>query len=35
MGSGTTAIASFNLGRKSIGIDLNSEYKELALTRFF
>lgn len=34
MGSGTTAIASFNLGRKSIGIDLNSEYKELALTRF-
>lgn len=34
MGSGTTAIASFNLGRKSIGIDLSEEYKVLALTRF-
>lgn len=34
MGSGTTAIASFNLGRKSIGIDLSEEYRELALTRF-
>lgn len=34
MGSGTTAIASFNLGRKSIGIDLSEEYNRLALTRF-
>lgn len=34
MGSGTTAIASFNLGRKSIGIDLSEEYYNLALTRF-
>lgn len=34
MGSGTTAIASFNLGRKSIGIDLNEEYMELAQNRF-
>ena len=34
MGSGTTAIACFNLGRKSIGIDLNPTYKELALKRF-
>lgn len=34
MGSGTTAIASFNLKRKSIGIDLSSEYKKLALERF-
>lgn len=34
MGSGTTAIASFNLSRKSIGIDLNCEYNALALKRF-
>ncbi|CCY08307.1 putative DNA modification methylase [Coprobacillus sp. CAG:698] len=34
MGSGTTAIASFNLGRKSIGIDLSEDYHNLALTRF-
>lgn len=34
IGSGTTAIAAFNMGRKSIGIDLNPEYKMLALSRF-
>lgn len=34
MGSGTTAIAAFNLGRKSIGIDLSEDYKNLALRRF-
>lgn len=34
MGSGTTAIASFNLGRKSIGIDLSEEYSILAKERF-
>jgi DNA modification methylase len=34
MGSGTTAIASFNLKRKSIGIDLSHEYHDLAVTRF-
>lgn len=34
MGSGTTAIASFNLGRRSIGIDLSEDYHNLALTRF-
>lgn len=34
MGSGTTAIASFNLGRKSIGIDLSEEYNILAKERF-
>ena len=33
MGSGTTAIAAFNLNRKSIGIDLSEEYHELALDR--
>lgn len=33
MGSGTTAIAALNLERKSIGIDLNSEYKDLAFER--
>lgn len=32
-GSGTTLIACENLGRKSIGFDLNSEYRELALKR--
>ena len=34
MGSGTTAIAAFNCGRKSIGIDLSEEYKSLAFERF-
>ncbi len=34
MGSGTTAIAAYNLGRKSIGIDLSSKYKQLAESRF-
>jgi DNA modification methylase len=34
MGSGTTAIAAFNLERKSIGIDLSDEYIELAKSRF-
>lgn len=32
-GSGTTLIASANLKRYGIGIDLNQEYKELALER--
>lgn len=34
MGSGTTAIAAYNLKRKSIGIDLNETYHTLALSRF-
>lgn len=34
LGSGTTAIASFNLGRKCIGIDLNEQYRNLAISRF-
>lgn len=34
VGSGTTLISSYNLGRIGIGIDLNSEYKQLALERF-
>src|SRR5690554_6315779 len=34
MGSGTTAIAGYNLKRKSIGIDLSNEYFELAKERF-
>lgn len=34
MGSGTTALASYNLNRKSIGIDLSKEYNQLALSRF-
>lgn len=34
MGSGTTAIAAFNLNRKSIGIDLNKDYYKLAKDRF-
>ena len=34
VGSGTTIIASHNLGRKSIGIDLNKDYKLLAQERF-
>lgn len=32
-GSGTTLIACENLGRRSIGFDLNSEYRDLALER--
>lgn len=34
MGSGTTAIAAYNLGRIGVGMDLSSEYRELALGRF-
>lgn len=34
LGSGTTAIASFNLHRKCVGIDLSEEYKTLAYERF-
>ena len=34
LGSGTTAIASFNLGRKCVGIDLSEEYRTLAFERF-
>lgn len=34
MGSGTTAIAAYNLKRRSIGIDLNESYHQLALYRF-
>ena len=34
MGSGTTAIAAYNLNRKGVGMDLSEEYKELALKRF-
>lgn len=34
MGSGTTSIAAFNCGRKSIGIDLSEEYRQLAFERF-
>lgn len=34
MGSGTTALAAFNLNRKSIGIDLSEEYYNLAMERF-
>lgn len=34
IGSGTTAIAAYNLGRKSIGVDLSSKYKQLAESRF-
>ena len=34
MGSGTTAIASFLNGRKSIGVDLSEDYHRLALERF-
>lgn len=34
LGSGTTAIAAYNLGRKCIGIDLNEEYYKLAKIRF-
>lgn len=34
MGSGTTALAAFNLGRKSVGMDLNNSYRNLACKRF-
>lgn len=34
MGSGTTSIAAYNLGRKGVGMDLSNNYKELALSRF-
>ena len=34
LGSGTTAIASFNLGRKCVGIDLSEQYRDLAVSRF-
>jgi DNA modification methylase len=34
MGSGTTGIAAGNLGRRSVGIDLNTHYRELALQRY-
>jgi DNA modification methylase len=34
MGSGTTAIASNNIRRQSIGIDLSEEYGKLALQRY-
>lgn len=34
MGSGTTAIAATEIGRKAIGIDLSEEYKTLAFNRF-
>ena len=34
VGSGTTIIAANNLGRKSIGIDLNKDYQKLAYKRF-
>ena len=34
MGSGTTAIAAYNLKRFPLGMDLNEEYKSLALERF-
>ena len=34
LGSGTTAIASFNLGRTCVGIDLSEEYRSLAFDRF-
>lgn len=33
VGSGTTLMAATRLGRKSIGIDLNKDYKEIAIER--
>ena len=32
-GSGTSLIAANNLGRKAIGVDINSKYKNLAVKR--
>lgn len=34
MGSGTTIIASHNLNRIGVGMDLNEQYKKLAINRF-
>lgn len=34
MGSGTTSLAAYSCGRKSIGIDLSEEYHSLAVSRF-
>lgn len=34
MGSGTAAIAAYNLGRKGVGMDLNENYLNLARERF-
>ncbi|MFI3236394.1 MAG: DNA methyltransferase, partial [Lachnospiraceae bacterium] len=34
LGSGTTAIAAFNLQRKAFGMDLSEEFRSLALKRF-
>lgn len=34
MGSGTTAIAAYNLGRLALGMDLSEEYRDLAVERF-
>ncbi len=34
MGSGTTAIAAFNLDRIGVGMDLSAEYRNLAINRF-
>lgn len=34
MGSGTTAIAAYNLERTGVGMDLSDEYRQLAMKRF-
>lgn len=34
MGSGTTAIAAFNLNRIGVGMDLSVKYRDLAISRF-
>ena len=34
MGSGTTSIAAYNLKRVGVGMDLNAEYREIAVQRF-
>jgi hypothetical protein len=34
VGSGTTLLAAYHLGRDSIGIDINKEYTEIAMRRF-
>lgn len=34
MGSGTTGIAAYHLGRMALGMDLNPAYRELAMSRF-